>query len=84
MLDLVLKKLRHVNKLLEGKKCAKFIQIDGGVSFDSIPNLVAAGATNLICGSSTLYKGVNHLNDWKVNQELIKQNFNKIKNFIKI
>jgi ribulose-phosphate 3-epimerase len=80
--NLVLKKLKQVRKLLEGKKCANFIQIDGGVSFDSIPEMVATGANNLICGSSTLYRGVNPLNDWKMNKVKIAQNFNKIKMLI--
>jgi len=32
------------------------IQIDGGVSFESAPNLLAAGASELVCGSATIFK----------------------------
>ncbi len=32
------------------------IQIDGGVTFESAPKLLGCGATELVCGSATLFK----------------------------
>lgn len=32
------------------------IQIDGGVTLDSAPKLIKAGATDLVCGSATVFK----------------------------
>jgi ribulose-phosphate 3-epimerase len=36
------------------------IQVDGNVSFEHIPKMVGAGATNLVLGTSSLYaKGMS-------------------------
>lgn len=32
------------------------IQVDGNVSFDTIPDMVAAGATNLVAGTSSIFR----------------------------
>ena len=34
----------------------KYIQVDGGVNFETVPHLIKAGANELICGSSTIFK----------------------------
>ena len=35
------------------------IQVDGGVNFKTIRNLIEHGATELICGSSSIYKNID-------------------------
>jgi ribulose-phosphate 3-epimerase len=50
--------LIKVADLKEKLKIAKLnipIEIDGGVTFDTVPKLVDAGADILVCGSSTIY-----------------------------
>ena len=43
------------------------IQVDGGVTFDSGPKMINAGANVLVCGSSTIFKdGIN------VNKSIVK------------
>jgi ribulose-phosphate 3-epimerase len=49
------------------------IQIDGNVSFENIPHMVAAGASNLVAGTSSIF---NQQASWK-------QNMLKIQNSIK-
>lgn len=43
-------------KKIKTEKPNMAIQVDGGVSFESAPKLLAAGATELVCGSATLFK----------------------------
>jgi ribulose-phosphate 3-epimerase len=40
------------------------IQIDGNVSFENIPDMVAAGANNLVAGTSSIF---NQQSSWKQN-----------------
>ena len=55
--SLVINKLNKLKALCE--LSGLFIQCDGGVTFDTIPELKNAGINNFVCGSSTLYKGCN-------------------------
>ena len=59
------------------------IQCDGGVSFDTISKLAGSGITNFVCGSSTLYKGVDLSQSWDVNAALISANYDKMKELVK-
>ena len=52
------------------------IQIDGGVNFLTIQDLILNGATELVCGSSTIYKDVSFGNEI-TKQELLLQNVGK-------
>ena len=75
----VYRKAQELNDL-----CAQFgsldmIQCDGGVSFDTISTLKDSGINNFVCGSSTLYKGINLDNPWEENVLKIESNFKKMK-----
>lgn len=68
--------------------CARYgeldmIQCDGGVTFDTIPILAESGITNFVCGSSTLYKGVDLHDSWDNNSIIIKSNFEIMKALVK-
>jgi len=60
------------NKISQLKNMVKsrpnfLIQVDGGVTFDSGPKMINAGANVLVCGSSTIFKdGIN------VNKSIVK------------
>jgi ribulose-phosphate 3-epimerase len=55
-----------------------FIQCDGGVSFETIPNLKLSGINNFICGSSTLYKDCNFRDQPEAVYQKILENKKKI------
>ena len=76
--ELVIDKLRYIKKTPE-LKSKNFIQIDGAVNFKTIPSLIKNGANNLICGSSSLYKGISYRedNDERIYQKTA-QNYNEI------
>lgn len=59
------------------------IQCDGAVTFETISSLADSGITNFVCGSSTLYKGVDLLNPWEKNSKLICDNYKKMKSLVK-
>lgn len=69
-----LKKIRDLRKLMEDEGVAIDIQVDGRVSLASIPDLVAAGATNLVLGSTSLFISGNTLAE---NHELVTEAINK-------
>lgn len=50
-----LAKIAEVHGFLRRNDCAALIEIDGNVSFEHIPAMVAAGADILVCGSSSIY-----------------------------
>lgn len=74
----VIKKLDFLKAQMPPNLVPEFIQVDGGVTFDSLPKLLKSGANNFVCGSSTLYKGVDLSADWQLNSKLIAENFSKI------
>ena len=39
------------------------IEIDGGVTFESAPKMIAAGASMLVCGSATIFKPAEKIED---------------------
>jgi len=81
--ETVLVKSRELMEL-----CARYgeldmIQCDGGVSFDTISTLAESGITNFVCGSSTLYKGVDLHDSWDNNSVVITSNFEAMKALVK-
>lgn len=51
-----IRKLEACRKFLDERGCADIaIQVDGNVSFAHIPAMVAAGARNLVAGTSSIY-----------------------------
>lgn len=66
-----------INKIIDlKKKTADYleliIEIDGGVTFESAPQMVNAGANMLICGSSTIFK----------KNESVKENIDKLRRIL--
>lgn len=57
-LDLVLPKIRRTRKLIEGSGKEIWIQVDGGVSLDTIEACAKAGADTFVAGSA-VYKADN-------------------------
>lgn len=54
-------KVRDLAHLIANRHAHCEIQVDGRVSLDSIPGLIAAGADNLVLGSTSLYIAGNSL-----------------------
>lgn len=81
--NVVIDKVKRLSELCHNFKKVKVIQCDGGVSFNSIPDLAKVGINNFVCGSSTLYKGVKLNQPWSENKRKIKKNYYKIKELIK-
>ena len=50
----MIQKIKDARGLVKDKDI--LIQVDGGVSFDSSSQMVAAGANMLVCGTSTIFK----------------------------
>lgn len=50
-----LTKVRRLRELIDAEAAGVDLQVDGRVSLESIPGLVAAGATNLVLGSTGLF-----------------------------
>ena len=49
------KKVKDLYKMIQDNNLTTSIQVDGRVSLDTIPALVAAGADNLVAGSTSLF-----------------------------
>lgn len=56
------KKIRKLKEMLKDRPDV-VIEIDGGVTFDSAAQMVDAGATMLVCGSSTIFKPSEKIED---------------------
>lgn len=50
-----LRKIADCHELLSARGFDLPIQVDGNVSFENIPGMVAAGATNLVAGTSSIF-----------------------------
>ncbi|MBA2117334.1 ribulose-phosphate 3-epimerase [Bremerella alba] len=50
-----LRKIADCQELLSARGFDLPIQVDGNVSFENIPGMVAAGATNLVAGTSSIF-----------------------------
>lgn len=53
-----LDKIAQLRKMIKGRKDF-IIQVDGGVTPESAPKMIKAGANMLVCGTSTIYKKWN-------------------------
>lgn len=65
------------NKLSALKKLYDFhgrIQIDGGVSFNTVNRLYRSGFTDFVCGSSTVFKNLLHTDSYENRKQLILNN----------
>lgn len=51
-----IRKIAEVKKLLQRKNLSPLIEVDGNVSLENIPRMVAAGASVIVGGSSSLYR----------------------------
>ncbi len=52
-----LPKIREVRELLRAGGWDAAVEVDGNVSWDNIPSMLAMGAGVLVCGSSSLFDG---------------------------
>jgi len=68
------KKIMELKQIVQEKKLATAIQVDGRVSTDTIASLVSAGADNLVLGSTSLFNKENTLAE---NKQLILEAVNK-------
>ena len=59
-----------------------FIQVDGAVNWDSIPNFLNVGINNFVCGTSTLFKGREPNETWEYNKTTFVKNINNLKNLM--
>lgn len=75
-----------IQKLLELRELCDieglFIQCDGGVTFETIPQLRENGINNFVCGSSTLYKNCDFRREISSVNHQIKTNFRIISDLI--
>ncbi len=55
MVPYAIQKLRDLHQMIKDKKLDTQIQVDGRVSLDAIPELIKAGATDLVVGSTGLF-----------------------------
>ena len=76
LVPVVLKKIEQVRKLRENYNLNFKITVDGNVSLENIPNMVKAGADNLVLGSSGLFRKDRTL---KQSLDLIHEEIDKIK-----
>ena len=71
----VLKKIEQIKSLRENYNLKFKITVDGNVNLENIPNMVSAGADNLVLGSSGLFRKDRSIKD---SVELIKECLDKI------
>lgn len=69
-----LKKITDLRRLVEEQDLEIDIQVDGRVSLATIPDLLDAGATNLVLGSTSLFIAGNTLAE---NRQLLSEAVNK-------
>lgn len=69
-----LKKIADLRKLIDTQELAVDLQVDGRVSLATIPDLLDAGATNLVLGSTSLFIAGNTLTE---NRQLLSEAVNK-------
>lgn len=78
--ELVFQKIQTLKESNQFAKI-KYIQVDGGVNFQTIPKLIKSGANDLICGSSTLFKNPNGYTD-DIRKSQIISNINHLNSVI--
>ena len=76
----VVQQLHSLSNTLITKDHIEFVQVDGAVNLETIPDFVSAGANNLICGSSSLYRGISYRSQSDIEiYEMTKNNLQEIK-----
>lgn len=73
--------MERLNEMIKNSEVKNFVGLDGAVTFESIPVLMERGINNFIVGSSTLFKGVNHQNEYEKNISIIEKNWKTLSNF---
>ena len=76
-------KARQLAELSAQYGSLDMVQCDGAVTFETLEVLAESGIDNFVCGSSTLYKGVDLSKPWDLNASLITKNFQKMKDLVK-
>lgn len=66
-------KIRACRKMLDGIRPGMGIVIDGRVSFDDIPELVADGANTLVCGSKSIFLSSDYAANYEKARKLYDQ-----------
>lgn len=77
--EIVLNKLKSIKKQVG--ETLEWIQVDGGVNFSTMPDLLKCGANELICGSSSIYKDVK-FNDNANKYDYVANNIKKIERLL--
>lgn len=75
LVPVVLKKIEQVKKLRDNYNLNFKITVDGNVNLENIPNMVKAGADNLVLGSSGLFRKDKTI---KESINLIKETLDKV------
>jgi ribulose-phosphate 3-epimerase len=55
-----LRKIERIRKLLDARGLSPILEVDGGVTPETAPRVLAAGATSLVAGSAVFGKGRAH------------------------
>lgn len=71
--------LKNIENLVDRVSLPSNVQCDGAVNFDTIPSFAKSGINSFVCGSSTLFKNIDLLNDPDEKELLISQNMEKIR-----
>ena len=70
MVPSAIRKIRDPRRYLDEHRCHIPIQVDGNVSFENIPQMVAAGADILVGGSSSVFRAGHAIAE---NTELVRE-----------
>ena len=78
----ILNDLKELKKIISGTNAESFIALDGAVSMDTIKPMMKAGINHFVGGTSSIYKNVNRSDDWKIQEQKIKENWKEIKKLL--
>ena len=65
-----IRKIADCRTMLEANGLNLPIQVDGNVSFENIPPMVAAGGTNLVAGTSSVF---HKSGSWEENMQRLRE-----------
>jgi len=74
--------LRNIENLVNRVSLPLSVQCDGAVNFDTIPSFIKSGINSFVCGSSTLFKNIELVNDPEEKELLISHNMERIRSII--